>query len=206
MSNHLAIATVTSALKNLVSRYALESVPGAHVTTVPLRSLGTEGLTRGVNISLFMATPNPAFRNDHVPTRNSNGTLVSVPRVALTLHYVFTFYGDETRLEPQLLLGSVVATFQRQPVLTPTLIRETIRATPTPDLSGSNLDQQEPHISITPYILNLDALHKMWSTFYQVPYSLSVAYECAPVLVDADVVATPPPPVKDVAPSTKPKP
>lgn len=206
MSNHLAIATVTSALKNLVSRYALESLPGAQVTTVPLRSLGAEGLSRGVNISLFMATPNPAFRNDNVPTRSQQGTLIAVPRVALTLHYLFTFYGDEARLEPQLLLGSTVATLQRQPILTPSLIRETIRATHMPDLSGSNLDQQEPSISITPYILNLDALHKMWSTFYQVPYSLSVAYECAPVLVDADVVATPPPPVKEVAPSSNPKP
>ncbi|PTL79515.1 DUF4255 domain-containing protein [Vitiosangium sp. GDMCC 1.1324] len=206
MSNHLAIATVTAALKNLVSRYALEAVPGAHVTTVPLRSLGSEGLTRGVNIFLFMASPNQAFRNDHVPTRSPQGTLIAVPRVALTLHYLFTFYGDEVRLEPQLLLGSVVTTFQRQPVLTPSLIRETIHSTPLPDLSGSNLDKQEPHVQVTPYALNLDALHKMWSSLYQVPYSLSVAYECAPVLVDADVVPTPPPPVKQVAPNTTPKP
>src|SRR4051794_28776215 len=117
MSNHLALATVTSALKNLVSRYALEAVPGAQVTTVPLRSLGSEGLTRGVNIYLFMAAPNPAFRNDNVPTRRPDGSLLARPRVALTLHYLFTFYGDEARLEPQLLLGSVVATFQRQPIL-----------------------------------------------------------------------------------------
>jgi hypothetical protein len=205
MSNHLAIATVTSALKNLVSRYALEAVPGAQVTTVPLRTIGGEGLTRGVNIFLFMAAPNRAFRNDHVPTRRPNGTLAAVPRVALTLHYLFTFYGDEARLEPQLLLGSVVTTLQRQPILTPTLIRETIQATHLPDLSGSNLDEQEAHVTVTPSLLNIDDLHKMWSTLYQVPYSLSVAYECGPVLVDADVVATPAPPVEQVAPKAKPR-
>ncbi len=205
MSNHLAIATVTATLKSLVSRYALEAVPGAHVTTSPLRTLGGEGLNRGVNIYLFMATPNLAFRNDNVPTRRPNGSLAAVPRVALTLHYLFTFYGDEARLEPQLLLGSVVASIQRQPILTPTLIKETIHSTPLPDLSGSNLHEQEPHISVTPYSLSLDALHKMWSTFYQVPYSLSVAYECAPVLVDADVAATQNPPPEQIVPKSRPR-
>ncbi|QRK06089.1 DUF4255 domain-containing protein [Archangium violaceum] len=201
MSNHLAIATVTATLKTLVSRYAIEAVPSAHVSTANPRTLGTSTLIRGVNIYLYMATPNATLRNQHVPTRRPDGTLLSVPRVAVDLHYLFTFYGDEEQFEPQLLLGSVAATLNRVPILTPSFIRETINSHPTL-LGGSNLDKQEPHITVVPTRLDAETLSKMWSVLYQVPYNLSVAYECGPVLIDSDVVARPNPPVTQVVPST----
>jgi hypothetical protein len=204
MSNHLAIATVTSTLKTLVSKFAVEAVPSAHVSTSNPRTLGTGALVRGVNIYLYLVTPNATLRNDHVPTRRPNGTLAAVPRVAMDLHYLFTFYGDEDRFEPQLLLGSVAATFNRIPVLTPPLIRESIDSHHTL-LKGSNLDLQEPHITVTPSRLDAETLSKMWSVLYQVPYLLSVAYECGPVLIDSDVGAKPNAPVEQVVPSAGPK-
>jgi len=204
MSNHLAIATVTAALKTLVSRFAIEAVPSAQVSTVNPRVLGTSTLVRGVNIYLFLATPNATLRGNHVPTRRADGTLMAVPRVALDLHYLLTFYGDEERLEPHLLLGSVTAAFNRQSVLTPSLLRDTIDAHPTL-LQGSNLDQQDAHVTISPSRLDAESLSRMWSVLYQIPYNLSVAYECGPVLVDADVVAVPNPPVSKVVPSAEPK-
>ncbi|RKH54934.1 DUF4255 domain-containing protein [Corallococcus aberystwythensis] len=204
MSNHLAIATVTTALKTLVSKYAIEAVPSAHVSTSNPRTLGSGTLVRGVNIYLYLVTPNPTLRNDHVPTRRPNGSLLAVPRVAMDLHYLFTFYGDEDRLEPQLLLGSVAATLNRIPILTPSLIREAIDSHPSL-LHGSNLDQQESQLTVTPSRLDAETLSKMWSVLYQVPYLLSVAYECGPVLVDSDVVATANRLVEKVVPSPKPK-
>lgn len=204
MSNHLAIATVTATLKTLVSKYAIEAVPGAHVTTSNPRVLGTGTLVRGVNIYLYLATPNATLRNEHVPTRRPDGTLLAVPRVAMDLHYLFTFYGDEDRFEPQLLFGSVAAAFNRIPVLKPSLIREAIDNHPSL-LQGSNLDQQDPHLTVNPTRLDAETLSKMWSVLYQVPYLFSVAYECGPVLVDSDVVARPNPPVEKVVPDTGPK-
>jgi len=202
MSNHLAVATVTATLKTLVSRYAIEAVPSASVSTTNPRNLGSGTLIRGVNLFLYLVTPNATLRNTHIPTRRPDGSLLSVPRAALDLHYLFSFYGDDDRFEPQLLLGSVVATFNRQPVLTPALVRETIQSH-TSTLQGSNLNQQDAHITVTPSRLDPETLFKLWSGLYQVPYTLSVAYECGPVLVDSDVAATVNPAVRQVAPSVE---
>jgi hypothetical protein len=204
MSNHLAIATVTATLKTLLSQHAIAAVPSAHISTANPRTLGTGPLIRGVNIFLYLITPNAALRAQHVPTRRADGSLLAVPRVALDLHYLLTFYGDEDRLEPQLLLGSVVAAFNLQPILTPPIIRETIHAHGSV-LQGSNLDQQETHLTITPSRLDPESLSRMWSVLYQVPYNLSVAYECGPVFVDSDVIATPNPPVLKVVPTGTPR-
>ena len=103
MSNFLAIATVTAALRRTLETAVDADVPGASVTTNRPQdpSTGTNG--PGVNIYLYQVTPNTAWRNADLPTRRTNGDLIQRPKVALDLHYLFSFYGDETALEPQLL-------------------------------------------------------------------------------------------------------
>jgi hypothetical protein len=192
MSNYLSIAAVTASLRTLVSR-AIQVVPGAQVSTVRPDGIGTGTLLRGVNIFLYMITPNAAFENEDPPLRTSSGTLMTVPRTALDLHYLFTFYGDESRLEPQLLLGATLAVCRQQPVLTSALIEETIRATTQPDLTDSNLAQEQPRVTVRPAVLSSDGLARVWSVFYQVPYSLSAGFECSVVFVDSAVVPAPRP-------------
>jgi len=198
MSNRFAIANVTAALRLLLGRHLADIVPGAQVSTVRPNLLGTDQLARGVNLFLYMVSPNPGFQNDRVPTRRADGTLQAVPQIALNLHYVFTFFGDETKLESQLLLGATMAALRQQPVLTPALIRDTIRASSSPDLTGSDLAEQRPLVTITPTPLDAELLSRIWSVFYQIPYSISAVFQCGPVLIDSDVVATPSPPVKEI--------
>jgi hypothetical protein len=197
MSNHLAIAAVTTALKALVSR-AVQVVPGAQVSSVRPDGLGKDTLVRGVNVFLYLATINPALDNRSVPTRRADGTAVDVPCTPLDLHYLFTFYGDESMLEPQILLGSTFAELRRQPVLGAALIREAIAGMPSPDLSRSDLADQLPRVVITPLRLDVDILHKLWPN-YQCPYMLSAAFVCSVVLVHSEVVAAVTPAVSAVA-------
>src|SRR5262249_27882379 len=107
MGDARSIAAVTATLRTLIAG-AVDVVPGAQVTTVRPNLLGQEKLTRGVNIFLSRVTPDATMRNQQLPTRRQDGSLAAAPQVALDLHYVFTFYGDDTKLEPQLLLGAVV--------------------------------------------------------------------------------------------------
>ena len=69
MSNHLAIATVTAALKQMLQVGISEDVPGAQVTTV--RPDAASGNISGACINLFLyhAMPNTAWRNADLRTR-----------------------------------------------------------------------------------------------------------------------------------------
>jgi hypothetical protein len=191
MSNFLAIATVTATLRDMLHDSILADVSGADVTTVrPVT--GAQTPTVGANIYLYQITPNVAFRNSDLPTRSSNGDLSQKPTAALDLHYLLTFYGDDTRLEPQRVLGSVVRTLHAQPVITAKAIRTTItHALSNPSLSflsNSNLADSIESVKLTQMPLSLEELSKLWSVFYQIPYMLSLAYQAAVVFIETDDV------------------
>src|SRR4051812_41849924 len=102
MSNYMALATVTATLSQLVQE-AINSQTLMLPTVTHMRPDGTGLPSPGVNIFLYQVTPNAAWRNVDLPARNSDGQLITRPRVALDLHYLLTFYGDDTALEPQRL-------------------------------------------------------------------------------------------------------
>ena len=95
MSNFLAIATVTAALKvALENALAVDTSGMSHDVIIGRPdAIENNGNTAGVNIYLYQVTPNTAWRNADLPTRNAAGILVQRPRIALDLHYLLTFYG-----------------------------------------------------------------------------------------------------------------
>lgn len=196
MSNQLAIASVTAALRTLLTP-AVEIVPGARVTTLRPDSLGKGNQVRGVNLYLYLVTPNPSFRNDDLPVRRADGSVSTQPVAAVDLHYVVSAYGDDSRLEPQLLMGAVVARLHSRAILTGPVIEEGV--TSAGDLlEGSDLASQANRVEIVPETLDPDLLHKMWSVLYQVPYQLSVVYRATGVLVRADETVVPRPPASEL--------
>lgn len=186
MSNELAIATVTATLNELLRPAVEAEVQGAGVTMFRPDALTT--LTNpGVNIFLYQVTPNLAYRNAALPLRrNTTGELVERPQAALDLHYLLTFYGDETILEPQRVLGSAVRVLHSRPVLTRELIENTVGGLHFPFLAGSDLAEQIETVKFTPSSLNLEELSKLWSIFFQTAYRLSVAYVGNLVLIESD--------------------
>ncbi len=202
MSNYLAISTVTAALYTLLTD-AARVVPGTQVTTVR-----PDGATPGarpaeINIFLYQVEPNGAYRNADLPTRRSNGDLAQVPQAALDLHYLLSFYGNETVFEPQRLLGSVVRSLHAHPVLSRQLIQQTLSHTApfnAPPLNtppnSSDLADQVDMVRFTPISLTLEELSKLWSIFFQVPYALSVAYQAGVVLIQSDETPQPSQPVR----------
>lgn len=184
MSNHLAIATVTAALMRYLQSVVGAAVGNAVVTAVRPDGPNSGAPATGVNIFLYQATPNAAWRNQDLPTRRPDGSLAQRPQIALDLHYLLTFYGDEALLEPQRILGSTVAALHARPVLTREEIRSAVAALPF--LSGSDLADEIETVKFTPQPLTLEELSKLWSVLFQTPYVLSMAYDASVVLIAAD--------------------
>ena len=190
MSDTRAIAAVTLTLRHWLQQ-ALAGT-GASISVTRPGIDGNGQPSASVNLFLYQVTPNGAWRNDDLPTRRSDGRLLRRPQAALDLHYLLSFYGDDKIFVPQLLLGRITRTLHATPVLSRAMIDEALKAAALdPDLSISdathaNLAQSVEVVRMTPAVLSLDELSKLWSVFFQTPYALSVVYEAAVVLVEDD--------------------
>ena len=186
MSNFLSIATVTATLSQVIQSAIDIDVPGARVTTVRPDVAGNGATESKVNVFLFEATTNAAFRNVDLPTRRSDGSLIQRPKVALDLHYLINFYGDELELVPQRLLGSVARVLHSQPMLTRQQINATISSGTFSFLAPSDLADDVELVKFTPLPLSIEELSKLWSFLLQTPYALSMVYIGTMVLIEGE--------------------
>ncbi len=184
MSNYLAIAAVTATLQRILQDTVQIDVEGARVTTVRPDNVGRGIPETGVNIFLYRVAP-LNWRNQDLPGRRSTGELQKRPRIALELNYIVTCYGNEVELEPQRLLGSVVRTMHSQPLLKPEAIRNTLEDSSFRYLRDSDLPDQVELVRFAPLGLSTEDLSKIWSIFFQTPYSLSIAYQGSVVLIES---------------------
>jgi hypothetical protein len=184
MSNYLAIATVTATLKRILQIAIQQDVPGATVTTVRPDSNGSNIPEVGINIFMYQAIPNHAWRNADLRTRRPKGELSKQSQAGIDLYYLLTFHGNEVEYEPQRLLGSTIRTLVDQPVLTQEMIAETVNNCEF--IVGSTLAEQVEKVTLTPAQMNTEELSKIWSVFFQSPYVLSFAYQGSTVLIEGD--------------------
>lgn len=200
MSNFLAVATVTATLQRIVQASISADVPGSTATVDrPLTTVATP--KAAVNIYLYQVSPNASWRNADLPTRNGDGAVMRKPQVALDLHYLLSFYGDDTQLEPQRLLGSTVRTLHAVPVLPRDAIAAVIAAAGAstnpvfPSLQTSDLGDQVESVRFVPQTLTIEELSRIWSVFPDVPYTLSAAYLASVVLIEENLAIRPAIPV-----------
>src|SRR5262245_22862031 len=146
-----------------------DTLSNATVTTLSPSVKDGAGLPNpGANVFLFQVAPNAAGRNVDLPTRDSRGNVIMRPRVALDLHYLITFYGDNEMLEPQRLLGIAARTLHRQPVFSPNLVDQAItqlvnsHPTTLGFLNRSNLAAALEPVRLTPAIMSADELSRIW--------------------------------------------
>ena len=183
MSNYLAIATVSKALAQILDSAVKSAVDSSSAVT-QRPDPGTK--TACVDLFLYQVTPNAALRSSDLPTRNAQGQVVSRPTSALDLHYLMSFYGDDSKFEPQRMLGAVVRSLLAEPGLTRERILSVSKDDNHDKMSGSNLVDAVEQVKFTPQALTIDELSRIWSIFYQVPYALSVAYTATVVLIESE--------------------
>ena len=105
MSNYLAIATVTAALQSLLTEHVAADLSEVNITTKRPEAPTGDISGPSVNIYMYQATPNQAWRNKDIRTRRPKGDLIKHGLAALDLNYLFSFYGNETKLIPQRFAG-----------------------------------------------------------------------------------------------------
>ncbi|MGW6153557.1 Pvc16 family protein [Streptomyces sp. NPDC055144] len=190
MSNALALAHVTQALALLLESNLGPEIDMA-VKVEPRKPPADPPTEPTISVFLYQVTPDTSQRNNDLPTRAADGTLVKRPVAALDLHFLITAYGDETELVGQRLIGSVVRALHEIPVLPKDIIE---LAGERPYLAGSDLAESAQRVRFTPTVMDVDETSKLWGMLYQTPYTLSVVYQAALVLIDgreAPVVGKP---------------
>lgn len=194
MTNSLSVAMVTAAVRSVLAealpRLGEGGVENARVTTLRPDMLVAAGVdVPGINVFLYEVVADGHAANAELPSRRPDGTLVARPRQALDLHYLLTFTGDEPALEPQRLLGAAVGALVERPVLSRELVGRLVQRAVGGDAAivwqqFSDLADQVDVVRLTLMPLSLEELSKLWSTFFQATYRLSVAYHAAVVFVE----------------------
>ena len=185
MSNRLAIATVTATLQDRLIAAATGEIAGATVVVGRPDSKRQAEPAPAVNLFLYEVVNNPFLRNDHGPSRTYDGTLVELPEAALDLHYLLTFSGRESALEPHRLLGAAIAELALRPVLTADDIARSVER--RDDLRGSDLASSPDRVMLTPLHLTIEELSRLWMMMGQEPYAISLQYRATPVVVSPTV-------------------
>lgn len=183
MSSPAALATVTATLQHLLSNVA----PGASVTTQPPSTARNGSDNEQINIFLYSTHYNTAFSNAPIPGETRSGEQ-AFPPLPLVLKYLITAYGaNDDDISGQQLMGQAMSLLHDHPLLGPTDIVGI-----TPD---SNLDQQIERIRVTPDVLTLDDMSKLWTSFQSAEYRLSTGYEVSVVLIESTRASRAPLPV-----------
>jgi hypothetical protein len=177
MSNALAIAAVTTTLRNLLTQRAREELESGTVTTLPPDKARVSGDSASqINIFLYQTLPNAAWRNQDITNRVKPGE-TGQPPLALTLYYLITAYGNNNDdIKAHRLLGTAMQVLHDQAALPTTDIKNA--------LAESDLHNQVERVRISPVSLSLEELSKLWSSF-QTQYRLSAAYEVSVVLIES---------------------
>src|SRR5262245_11311895 len=168
---------------------------GVTVTAIAPDTIAIQGSEARpqLNIFLHQVTPNAAWRNMGLPSRDANGSRLSNPPLALDLHYLVTAYGV-TDLQAEVLLGYAMQLLHETPVLSRDAIRTALNP-PSAPVDGSSLptvfqalraadlaDQYE-QIKITPAPMNMEEMSKLWSAL-QAHYRPTSAYSVSVVLIE----------------------
>lgn len=183
MSSPAAMATVTATLQHLLAGV----VPGATVTTQPPSTARNGGSGEQINIFLYGTHCNTAFSNAPMPGETRRGEH-AYPPMPLVLKYLITAYGiNDDDISGQQLMGLAMSLLHDHPLIGPSDIVGI-----TPD---SNLHQQMERIRITPDVLTLDDMSKIWASFQSAEYRLSTGYEVSVVLIESTRAGRAPLPV-----------
>ena len=198
MSNTLAIAAVTTAIRHVLDE-ALGGVQpgavgGAQVTTLRPEQVATLGpgpsKPSGLNVYLYEITPNHAWNLTDLPTRRGDGSLTRRPVAAIDLHYLITAYGDEAVLAPQRLMARAVLALSVNQVLTRDLVAAAVDHydgdTNMGFLDNADLGEQPELVKLSPQVLTLEELSRLWGILGP-HYLLSVAYTATVVVLEAQV-------------------
>jgi hypothetical protein len=208
MSTALALGAVTAVLRNILDNGLIDAGPtlGAPVKVTAIApdliDLTDRTAPPQLNLFLFRVSPNPGWRNDELPSRNSGGDRITNAPLALDLHYLLTAYG-KTDIQADILLGYAMYLMHQRPWLDRATIRQALSLTPIDptvlpdafrDPPAAGLADQLDAVKVTWEPMDSEELSRLWSAI-QVHYRPSACYQASVVLMQATRPAQLPLPV-----------
>lgn len=191
MSNVLAIAATTRALRNLLLAQipALDPELADLEVTLQPPDIARKGVSKAqLNLFLYQAVTNAAWRNRDLPGQVRPGE-TAAPALALDLHYLITAWGRgefDSEALSQRVLAAAMSTLHDKPVLDGADIANA--------LPGNDLATQVERVRVTPLPQSVEELSKLWTAF-QANYRLSAAYAASVLLIDSQAATHAPLPV-----------
>jgi hypothetical protein len=179
MSQSTVILSVNQSLLNLLK----QKIRGFDITPINFSFLSPDKISdnfHGINLFLYQVKESPFF---NVQGNHSNTS--SLPPLSLSLFYLVTVYGGESKENDGGDYQDKVNDYQESYYR---LLGETIRVfyeyqvVPEECLVG-DLKHAPEQIKIMPNSLELEELSKIWTNFNK-PFRLSVAYEVSVVQID----------------------
>jgi len=198
MSDYRAIATVTAVIRDILinSQDAIGS--NATVKTSSPANLKEPANDADIlNLFLYQVNANTVCHSLGLPARNQNGKLMIKPQLALDLHYLLTA-ASKNELKAQLMLSSAMMALQENAIIPRNKIRNTLSLAEEADekfLFGSNIADQFESLKISLQSISTEELTKLWSSFFQTGYRLSIAYHVSMVLLESTLEPAPSLPV-----------
>jgi hypothetical protein len=200
MSDFRAIATVTAVIRDLLEEVQIDMKSIPHSPIIKVKTVTPDALKTAnedaLNLFLYQVTPNTAYRNDDLPSRASDGSLIKKPQFAVDLHYLVTAYAaHNNELKAQMMLASAITILHDNALITKDRITATVdnltNNSENEVLAGSNLADQPEAIKLTPRALSIEDLTKLWTSFFQTSYRISVAYTATVVLLESKLKPKP---------------
>jgi Pvc16 N-terminal domain/IPT/TIG domain len=201
MSNYLVISVVTEVLKYIL-REIEEVSDDLEISMMPPHTIGSDQDKSGLNIFLYHVTLNSGYANYDLPLRDARGKMVSRPLVGLNLHYLLTPYSSNNDdILTQQILGSTIRILHENSIITRQIIEQTLKPIrdidPTNKILNSDLSEQKENVKLVYQPLSVDDITKLWSSYFQTNYRLSIAYLATLVLIDSKKEPIYPLPVQD---------
>jgi Pvc16 N-terminal domain len=194
MSTALALAATTKVLTSilddglttagLTNPSGMPDIDSTSALPPDLIDPATLGKTR-LNVFLYNVSYNPGWREQNLPSRDSQGDRSDNPPLALDLHYLVTSYGVNP-YEQEVALGVGMQVLHENPVLYRAKINSVMAGLPSAIkvLATSGLADQIEMIKIAPHALGYEELSKLWTAF-QSKFRPSAAYMLSVLLIES---------------------
>jgi hypothetical protein len=172
MADFTAVADVGETLITLLRDNM--NIPNPTASVVLLSPADVEDQNIRLTLFLYTVMENPHLKNQEM--RDLSPTQLGYPPLTLDLYYLLTAHAStrdtDGTLQEHEILGRAMRIFSDNGILSGTTLQGSLTGT-----------DEELRIVLNP--MSLDDVNKIWTTFQEVPYRLSVSYLVTPVRIDS---------------------
>ncbi len=197
MSDYLAVGGVSAVLRWILANALTGGGPSSIIgVSSPVTALSPDLVPTGadeqpqINLFMYYTSLNANFRNNALPSQDSQGRRVSNPPLALDLHYLVSAYG-KNEFDPEILLAWAMQVFYETPILSRELIQNSITgiidaghmSAELQLIVTTNLASQIESIRIAPESLSNEEINKLWMAF-NAHYRPTTSYQVSVILIE----------------------